>query len=517
MGNSGVKGIVLVAILVVLSFLIGSQISGDKTVSFGIVGSSIGLFLLLYLGTKSWWVLFLLPVAASVLPLHLPVKLQLLLSPCFLAYWALLSLMGYTKFEWKALWLMDILLLLIFIDTAIVFIHHPSSFLLLDQFLGMESELIGGKEYWTCLLGVTTYICVSLLPLKYKDCVKLLKYLFYFTLAVHVFKSARGIARPGASDEGEGPDIADRAENSRFDMLLFVGIFGATYFYIERPFLQIIKKPTRLAALILSALFVVISGWRARIIQFAVQVFMLSVIKRELSLMVCIACAVYGSLLFLSNEHLLDDLPFGMQRSLAAIPGVHVRKDIEQNANGSSDWRVVMWHWALDARTGFIQDYTWGDGFTQNKADIQRDRVASMRGTLIAGNQQAFAKRGMWHSGWISTIHRLGIVGLVLLVLNQLCTLYYFFRLSFLLYRTDRRSCIHFLCVYGTTASGIPLYHLSAGTPGGFYGGIAEMAMIKLFYCCAREHFAGLIKANSGRYVPMMIQETAPTPALRAL
>lgn len=517
MGNNGVKGIVLVAILVVLSFLIGSQISGDKTVSFGIVGASVGLFLLLYLGTRSWWLLFLLPVAVGAFRLRLPVPLTLLLPPFFLVYWALLSLMGYTKFEWKSLWGMDIPVLLIFIDTCVVFINHPSSFLLLDQFLDMDSELIGGKEYWTCLLGVTAYVCLSLLPLKYENCAKLLKYLFLLTLILHIYRAVSGILRPGSGGEEEAADIADRAENSRFDKLIFVGIFGATYFYTERTFLQILKKPFRLAAMIFCALCVVISGWRTRIIQLAVQVFMLSVIKRELSLMICIACATYGSLLFLSNEHLLDDLPYGMQRSLVAIPGVHVRKDIEKEAQGSSDWRVVMWHWALDSRTGYIQDYVWGDGFNQNKADMQRDMTATMRGTLRSGNQQNFAKHGVWHSGWISTMHRLGIVGLVLLVLNQLCTLYYFFRLSFLLYRADRRTCIHFLCVYGTAASNIPLYHLSTGHPNVFYISIAQMAMIKLFYCCARQHFAGLIRANSGRYVPMMIQETAPTPALRAL
>lgn len=517
MGNNGVKGIVLVAILVVLSFLIGSQISGDKTVSFGIVGISIGLFLLLYMGTRSWWMLFLLPVVFSALGMRLPVPILLLLAPFFLVYWALLSLMGYTKFEWKSLWGMDIPVFLIFIDTCVVFINHPSSFLLLDQFLDMNSELIGGKEYWTCLLGVTAYICISLLPLKYENCAKLLKYLFYLTFAVQAFKSAYGIARPGASDAEDGPDLADRAENSRFDKLILIGIFGATYFYTERPFLQLLKKPFRLAALLISALCVVIGGWRTRIIQLAVQLFMLSVIKRELSLMVCIACAAYGSLLFLSNEHLLDDLPYGMQRSLVAIPGVHVRKDIEKEARASSDWRVVMWHWALDSRTGYIQDYVWGDGFNLNKADMQRDLTATMRGNLRAGDQQTFAKRGVWHSGWISTMHRLGIVGLVLLVLNQLCTLYYFFRLSFLLFRADHQTCIYFLCIYGTTASNIPLYHLSTGHPNAFYISIAQMAMIKLFYCCASKHFASLIKANSGRYVPMMIQETAPTPALRAL
>lgn len=517
MGNSGVKGIVFVAILVILSFLIGSQISGDKTVSFGIVGLSIGLFLLLYMGTRSWWMLFLLPVAVNALPMRLPVPLTLLLPPFFLVYWALLSLMGYTKFEWKTLWLMDLLVLFIFIDTAIVFIHHPSSFLLLDQFLDMDSELIGGKEYWTCLLGVTAYLCISLLPLKYENCVKLLKYLFFLTFAVQLFKGVYGIARPGASDAEDAPDIADSAENSRFDKLILIGIFGATYFYSERPFLQLIKKPFRIAALLFSALCVVIGGWRARIIQFALQMFMLSAIKRELSLMVCLACAAYGSLLFLSNEHLLDDLPFGMQRSLVAIPGVHVRKDIEQAAQASSDWRVVMWHWALDSRTGYIQDYVWGDGFSLNKSDMQRDMTATMRGNLRSGDQQTFAKRGVWHSGWISTMHRLGVVGLVILVSNQLCALYYFFRLSFLLYRADRQTCIHFLCVYGTAASNIPLYHLSSGHPNSFYISLAHLSMIKLFYCCARKHFAGLIRANSGRYVPMIIQETAPAPVLRVL
>lgn len=518
MGNNGVKGIVLVAILVVLSFLIGSQISGDKTVSFGIVGGCVGLFLLLYLGTRAWWMLFLLPVVAGILPIRLPLSLNILLPPFFLVYWALLSLMGYTKFEWKSLWCMDIPVLLIFIDTIIVFINHPSSFIMLDEFLGIDSELVGGKEYWVCLLGCLSYLCLSLLPLKYADCAKLAKYFFYVTLGVTLYKVAYGVLRPGsvATEEIAG-DIADRAQNTRFDKLVPLGTLGAAYLYLEHPFLQLIKKPFRLFALVLSVGCVVISGWRTLLIQLAVQMGMLAFIKRELTLAICLGGMTYGSLLFLSNEHLLDDLPLGVQRSLCAIPGIHVRKDIERSAQGSSDWRVVMWHWALDSRTGYIRDYVWGDGFNQNKTDMQRDATAMMRGTLTDGDQHTFAKHGVWHSGWISTMHRLGIVGLVLVIINQLSTLYYFFRLSFTLHKVDRKTFLYFTSMQVFSAAGIPLYHLSTGILSGFYADLAYMGLIKLFYCCTRERFAPIINARTKRYVPLMIQETAPSPAPSAL
>lgn len=507
MGNNGVKSIVLIAILVVMSFLIGSQISNDKMVSLGIVAASVGLFLLLYLGARSWWLLFLVPPVFGLLPLNIPIPIGILLAAVILVYWSLLNLMGYARFQWRTLWGMDIPIFALVLLTAISFYEHPSSFLLFEHVFETESETIGGKEYVLCLFGTIAYITVSLLPLDYKDCSKLAKYRFWLACGCLIIGLAKSVLMPGSSDMEDEMDLADQASGTRFMLLMPLGFFAASYIYAAFPVLQLIRKPFYLVLLFAACGGVILSGWRNRLIELCLRFFVIAAIKKELTLLICLGSFAYGTLLFLSNEQLLDDLPFGVQRSLCAVPGVHVRKDVEKTAKGSSDWRVVMWHWALDPRTGYIKDYVWGDGFSESRADMRRDSIAHMRGTLQRGKQQTFAKRGVWHSGWISSMHRLGIVGLVCIIIIQLSVIFHFYRLCFLLWKVDKQTGLYYVVVVISLIARIPLYHLSAGTPRNIYASMLSYATLKLYYCCTKEHFKPRVQDSFGRYVPLLIQE----------
>ena len=506
MGNNGVKSIVLIAILVVLSFLIGSQISNDKTVSMGIVAASAGLFVLLYLGARSWWLLILAPPATAFLPISLPIPLAAALAPMLLVFWGVLNLMGHARFRWTSHWGLDLPVFALALCTLINFYNHPSSFLMLDELLGIDSEYISGKEYVLCLLGVIGYVTTSLIPLKYKDTSQAIKWVFYLSIIGCLFSIAKSVVFHGGAN-GEEIDLAEQANTTRFTLLTPLGIYVACYIYTAHPFLKLLRQPFYVVLALAACGCVVISGWRSKLIDFAVRLFALAVLKREITLFVCIGSLAYGSLLFLSNEKLLNDLPFGMQRTLCAIPGVHVREDIERSAEGSSRWRVVMWEWALDARTGYIKDYIWGDGFGDNKAEMKRDSTALMRGQIQRGDQKDFARRGVWHSGWITTIHRLGIVGLVILVIVQLSLIFYFYRFAFLLWKVDRKTSVFFASISISNVSSTVLYHFSAGVLDRFYMGLLPIATLKIFYCSAIEQFPRLAKTASGPYVPMLIQE----------
>lgn len=510
MGNNGVKSIVLVAVLIVLSFLIGSQISGSRVVSVGIVAASAGLFLLIYLGARSWWLLILAPVASAFLPIRVPIPLPYILAPVFLVYWGLLNLMGHARFRWSSLWGMDFPIFLLVIYALINFYNHPSSFSMLDELLGIDSEYISGKEYVFCLLGFIGYITVSLIPLKYEDTSRVIKWLFYLSLLSCLFSIAKKLLFHGSAGDEE-MDMAEQANSTRFTLLTPLGIFVASYVYAAHPFLKLIRKPFYVILALAACAGVVISGWRSKLIDFAVRIFALAALKREITLFVCLSGLAYGTLIFLSNEKLLNDLPFGMQRALCAVPGVHVREDVERTATTTSEWRVVMWGWALDARTGYIKDYVWGDGFGDNKAEMRRDLTASRRGQIHEGDQKDFARRGLWHSGWISTMHRLGIVGLVILVMVQLVGAFYFYRFAFFLWKADRKTAVFYAVLSINFISNIVVFHLSAGDPGTLYLNLISYATLKIYYCSARKQFPRLAKTASGPYVPMLIQEINST------
>lgn len=514
MGNNGVKSIVLVAILVIMSFFVGGQISDSKTTSLGVVAAVAGGFTLLYMGKNAWWLIFLAPPVIEMLHIRAPFSLPavMLIAPGILFYWILMWIMGYVRIKWRSLPVLDALMCILFIYLCVSFYRRPVAFLA----LGLDMDDIGGKEYVIFLLSFLSYISLSCIPVNFKQSQKLLKYLFWFTMAAALFGLVVSVAT-GRGGGGEEQDLADAAENSRFSLLAPIGTLISVYLYASTPLTKIFTRTYKLLTILLGACCVVIAGWRGRLIEFCFRFAFIAALKRELTALVIIALGCYGSLLYLSEEHLLEGLPYGVQRALCAVPGVNVRKDIQRNAEGSSEWRIVMWKWALDPRTGYIRDYIWGDGFGQSKSDIQRTLTATMRGTRSGGDQRDFASRGVWHSGWISTMHRLGIVGLVIVVLWQLSAMV-ICMMTAVAYKRVSKSCFSYFCaLYITVCSSIIQFHLSAGTPEGFFRTISTYAILKMFYCICSEERLIVPFFRFTPYIPLTIRAIENDDAPRSI
>jgi hypothetical protein len=110
-------------------------------------------------------------------------------------------------------------------------------------------------------------------------------------------------------------------------------------------------------------------------------------------------------------------LPRTMQRALSWLPGDWDQTALA-DAEGSSQWRFEMWEWAWNDDR-ILRDRTWGQGFGLSIDDMNLIASSLMAGggggTLLGGSdRENFMITGTFHSGPLSTIKYIGVVGLCL-------------------------------------------------------------------------------------------------------
>jgi hypothetical protein len=111
----------------------------------------------------------------------------------------------------------------------------------------------------------------------------------------------------------------------------------------------------------------------------------------------------------------LYELPRTVQRSLAFLPGKWSEVVIA-DAESSSTWRFQLWKDVIDQ--GLIKDWWLGDGFGANLQDLLA--------TLHASSYTDFATlTGSYHSGPLTAIRFVGIIGLVLLYVLTISAAWY--------------------------------------------------------------------------------------------
>ncbi len=500
MPNAIVRNVLTSIFLVVLCFVIGVQSAESAKASVGIIIALVGCVFLIWMGPRVWTLIYLLPPLIALLPL--PGKLQeipviFLVSGVVLLYWILLWLMGYVRFKWRSLWIMDLLVLLMFIYMVISYMRHPVSMAI----LGYDAEYIGGKEYVWTIIATLHYIAVSCIPCTYEQGRKVLNWAVKLSVGAAILSvvlSLLGIR--GGTDITE---LGDAAANTRFGMFVQLGVYGIYCLYGMNPIMRVLTSPKLLFGCLLSLCGIVISGAREVLMGNCFIIAALAIVKRELWCITLLGLLVYGGLIYLSTEGVIKSFPHGIQRSLSVLPGIEIERDIQEGAQHSSDWRIVMWKWALDKRTGYIRDYTWGDGFGQSVDYLRRETTAMMRGTSLYGDQEFFASTGVWHSGVITTIHRLGYVGLTLVSLIYLCGVFMMFRVCISLKGTPLYFPSIFFCM--GFAGELPIYMISAGTLPYFFRDYMMLAFIKLFYCLGREQGFIIPWQLRQRYVPLAI------------
>ena len=501
MQNTVVKNVLAALFLVILCFVVGAQAAESAKSSLGIITALVGGLFMIWLGPRVWCLVFLLPPVMKYFPLpgklaELPVAYVICCG--ILCYWVLMWGMGYVRFKWRSHLVLDLLVCVVAVYFVFSYLRHP---VVLDV-LGVDAEFVGGKQYVWCIVATTYYIAVSCIPCGYGQVKTVFLWAVRLTLIcciIGIFLSVLGI-RGGGIEQ-----MADDAMKSRFSMFAPLGAYCIYIFYGLNPMVKVLTSPTIFVGLILSFVAILISGWREVLMSNCFVIAAIAFVKRELWVMILLGLLAYGGILLLSSEGVVKELPYGIQRCLSMAPGVEIDKDIRQDAEHSSEWRIEMWRWALNSKYGYIQDYTWGDGFGQSVDYLRRESTSLMRGTTRYGDQDYFARTGTWHSGVITSIHRIGWVGLGIISCVYLYGSYLMFRVCFGLKGTKLfLPALFFVLPY---AGAIPLFYISAGTMATFFGSYAYLAVMKLFYCVASEE--NIIKPLVLRkhYVPQVIRE----------
>ncbi len=176
--------------------------------------------------------------------------------------------------------------------------------------------------------------------------------------------------------------------------------------------------PLRVALFLISVSAIFLSGYRSLIL-FAMVAFLLSSILRGQlkDLWISAAGMLLGLILLLSIQGTVIQLPLTVQRALSWLPG-DWNEEAVADAEGSTRWRTEMWGWAWNDDR-ILRDRVWGQGFGLSIDDMNLIAASLMAGqggqNLLGGSdRESFMITGTFHSGPLSAIKYVGVVGLAL-------------------------------------------------------------------------------------------------------
>lgn len=495
--ESGVIQKTIVAlVLIVLAFVAGSMAAESRTDSLIFVGGVAAVAFVMMLGRRCWWLIFLAPPLLNLVPLGIVQRMPIgfAVGGAVMAYWVVLSLIGAARMRWRGVFLMDLIVALVVVLFAYSYMCHP---VIMGYFAEFDDSKVGGQEYLWCFFSCIYYVSLSLIPCSRQQLDRVL----WWSLGLVVLMSIVSVMR-GASGMSVS-DMAESAASRRFGLFSGLGSTMIMLLVCRYRIMEILLSPTRLAFMLVGAALLFLGGTRGSFVSLVCTITFVALIRREIVSLFVLASLAYASVLLMSSTGTIKDLPFGIQRSLSIIPGVEVERAVEKEVRHSSNWRVVMWKWALDPRTGYIKDYVWGDGFAVDMAADQRSLRAMARGESNDPQlNKRFARTGTWHNGPILAIHRVGFVGLTVLMLFMIGALVVIFRACGAFQGQRVQFC--YLYFLSPLAGGVGYFCLSAGTISGVFGAMSQLALGKVVYCMAREE--GLIQPLFLRrtYVPLM-------------
>lgn len=498
MENGGVKNIVLIALVVVLSFIVGSlSVDGLKQALMPIAMIA-GAFVMLYIGENSKYFIFYLPPLLQTFGLF---EVGCAVPALVFLGWLVMRFLGHVRLQWIGNMWADGIVLIFLLYMGLSFYRNPVTV----SALGLEVDLMGGRDYIFLLIGVIGYIGISFLPFSCLELCKSLRNLAFLKIFFALVGIGLNLIGRGASGAEGMNELGEEAVHGRFTLFSSLGQSLCLLIYAIHPLHKIVTSPRKIAVMLLCLIGIFFSGWRGAIIGFVSLFYMISFFKRELTFLIALGGMAYAGILFLSSEHAFDNMPMGVQRSLRAFPGVHVSKAVEIDTQGSSDWRKEMWGWALDPRTHYIKDYVWGDGPGVSQSASKRMMTAVMRGKAQAGDNVYFARTGTWHSGFISTLHRYGMVGLALTVIYFLI----FILLSIIqCFRYRLTKYYPYIVIYSSiTIPSAISYYLNSSFPAQIFVSFTTLAVYKLLYAKARELGRDDSFFRSEPYTPLMIQD----------
>lgn len=503
MGSGAVKTIVMLMGLVVLSVLIGGSISDGIAASKGaflIIAFVVIAFGMLLIGKHSWKLLYFLPAFFYNAPIGSGtagvsfVPLSMASAVVVLIYGILLRGMGYIRFQWRSLLVSDLCVIAVLLLFVWSYIQYPVSMQVLDP----DAEYVGGKEYIWLICAVLYYIALSSMSGTSEELIPVLKksfYLFCLGQLIYIIFSTRMLLSRGV-EEGQRYAYV----NDLCCVLLF-------FIYCSAPIAKLILSPKKLLGALVCFAGVFMGGRREVFVSVSEALFFASLLKRELTVMAVMGIFSYGSLFLLGEQHAWDNAPQSFQRVMAVLPGISVPEQVKNSTHGSSETRRMVWSLGLDPRTGYIKDYIWGDGFQTHTVAMRRAQIATLRRTVDRsewGFARDLALSGVWHNGWLSTVHRIGLVGLVLVNVLFLIGLVLLVKVSNAYRGYKEYPYLMALCLpLPQTALS---YAWGTQTLVNFFMTFQALGIIKVLYCVAREQGRMYSIFTREQYVPLMIR-----------
>lgn len=500
MGNSIVKNTVGILVLIVLSFIVGILAADDMKSSMLLICAMAGCSVIVAMGKRVWYALFLLVPICEALPTVKEVPLEYAVEAIVLCYWTLLCIIGRARFTWRKLIGADLLVLLLVGIMVIAYIRYPVSIEILESLFGIKAEYTRGKAYVYMIFFIIGYICFSCIPFENQKLKKLLKWNLVLLLIFHLLIGLYETATKGLTIIGE----------QRFSALKEFGTYLFITAYCSAPLSRIFTSPTIIFSIITSLFCNAITGFRTYLFVYFTNVATCILIKREHLFFIFSAIICLPLIYIFNASDSLRYLPKTVQRSLSIIPGLTLSQSVISDTNNSTAWRIVMWKWALDPRMGYIKDYVLGDGVGFKLAEIKKER----RSHLYQGGafydatleqQKSFAAQRMWHSGVIECIQSLGYVGLSVVFLIQLYAVIIMIKVNTALRKTPYfvYSMVH-TC---TVAANMIQFFAAAGLLSTLFLNLSTLSYIKVFHSIAVEE--GKIGRGHRRklYIPKLIQE----------
>ena len=517
MGSGVLKTIVVLILLAALAFVAGSMAADGLKQAMMPSLLALGVMVLLCLGRNCWILAFIIPPVLSLLEFGGgKIPLAHLVSVALLGYWLLMGVMGYTKITWNKLPVIDFAVFIFVVYFLSTWFANPVKINAFVNHITDEGYAqVGGAEYIWCITALMTFIFISILPLSLERLGVTLKWVVIFSIVGALLATVKTLISPQVDDMGESVALGEAIQGSRFSGFAGLGNSICLLMFCKYSILGIICSPWKLALCLAGVAGIALSGFRSNVLKVMMLCALIQYYRRQfITMLFCGVCA-YAGVLALSYTVPMESVPLGVKRVFTSVPGVDVKdKKLASTAQHSLDWRYQMWNWAMDPSKGYIKNYVWGDGFALDSREYRLERININRRKIDAGSNVLFAKRGVWHSGWVTAIHRLGYVGLTLTIIFQLIVCGYVGRLCMHIRGVANYEYFYFVLI--PIIPDIILFHYSAGTYITFFGMFHAISIMKLAYSLAiKEGYMSPMFQNQ-TYVPMMLQEAESSQLRRA-
>jgi len=328
---------------------------------------------------------------------------------------------------WKRkLGLLDYLIYINLAYLATVYVRNPVGF------WAMQSSMVGGRPYFEIALSFGAFIILSRVQIS--DFIARIFPLFYiiptwFVGILEVIgRLVPQMAYPlammysGVGVRSVTSAFQEEAQlgETRMTAMQFAGTTSVLALCSKYNPLTLISPLHPFRALLLGVAFgaIFLSGFRSALL-FAMVAFVLATLLRGRirDLWVAGGALLLAVVALISLQGNVLQLPTTMQRALSWLPGQWSAEAVQQ-AEGSSQWRFEMWGWAWNDDR-ILRDRVWGQGFGLSIDDMNLIAASLMAGEgggsrLGGSDRENFMITGAFHSGPLSTIKYIGVVGLAL-------------------------------------------------------------------------------------------------------